>query len=51
MPAIIPEPVTLVAEPTVSDVVIATSLGSPTVSVCPVADVSISFAVPEIVSD
>ena len=47
--ALMPEELIVVAEPTVNEVVIATTFGSPMVSVFPVPTVSISFAVPAIV--
>jgi len=49
IPATIPEPVIVVAEPTVNEVVMATTLGRPIVSVFPAPTVSISFVVPAIV--
>ena len=50
IPAIIPEPVIVVAEATVKEVVIAIEPGSPIVSVFPIPTVSISFTVPAIVN-
>ena len=48
--ALIPEELIVVAEPTVNEVVIATTFGSPIVRLFPEAAVSISFAVPAIVN-